>query len=139
MSLWTTYLSFITRNEFEIAEKLRALKNSHGMIVYYVARKRGNDVVAPSQKLLADAKAAKIGWQEYKENYLADLRSSEDAYEWMKKVAKETKNLDVILVCFEKDATHCHRTLLAEEIAITFPDIQIKGEVTQLFREAPAD
>jgi len=109
------------------------------MIAYYVARKRGNDAVAPSQKLLADAKAAKIGWQEYKENYLADLRSSEDAYEWMKKVAKETKNLDVILVCFEKDATHCHRTLLAEEIAITFPDIQIKGEVTQLFREAPAD
>ena len=136
MGLWTTYLSFITRNEFEIAEKLRALQNSHGMIVYYVARKRGNDEVAPSQKLLTDAKAGKIGWDEYKQNYLANLRSSEEAHGWMKDVAQETQNFEVVLVCFEKDATHCHRTLLAEEIATTFPDVELRGEVSQLFAEA---
>jgi len=46
----------------------------------------------------------------------------------MEKRAQEAKIGNILLVCYEKDATHCHRRLLAEEIARRF-GVEYKGEL----------
>ena len=135
MPLWTTYLSFLSRNKEDILRKLKCFSTKHGAIIHYVMRKRGNDEVAPSKALLFLGKNGKISWQEYAQNYLMDIRDSADAYNWMFVAAEDAKHLEVILVCFEKDANHCHRTLLANEIVRTFSDVDYKGELSSLFEK----
>ena len=136
MALWTTYLAFITRHRTEILFKLKCTSKKHGATIRYIARDRGNDAVAPSETLLSSFMDKKIPWEEYKHTYLMDLRDSVEAYHWMRNAAEDTENFEVILVCFEKDAGHCHRTLLAEEIVRTFPNVEFKGELSQFVEEA---
>ena len=138
MALWTTYLAFIARNQSEILFKLKCT-GTHGATIRYVARDRGNDAVAPSETLLSSFKDKKITWEEYKHTYLMDLRDSAEAYHWMRNAAEDTENFEVILVCFEKitpSKPHCHRVLLAEEILRLFPNVEYKGELSQVFEEA---
>jgi len=71
-------------------------------------------------------------WPQYKENYLTQIGLSEKARDWMQKVAEESKRANVVLVCFEKiteSKPHCHRVLLAEEIARRF-NVTYNGELT---------
>ena len=133
MPLWTTYLAFLSRNKEDILKRLKCFSTKHGAIIHYVMRKRGNDEVAPSETLLLLGKKGLISWEEYAQNYLMDIRDDSDAYNFMFNVAEDSKNLEVILVCFEKDANHCHRTLLANEIVRTFKDVEYKGELSSLF------
>ena len=95
--------------------------------VYFVMRDRGNNEVAPSERVLWDAKMGVITWEEYAKWYSIRL-SSDEAQSWMEKRAGEAKIGNILLVCFEKDPAHCHRRLLAEEIARRF-GAEYKGEV----------
>ena len=137
MALWTTYLSFWTHNKAEILKKLGCTSKDHGARLYYVARKRGNDAVAPFKKTLDDFKNGTIDWSTYKFRYLGQIRGSDEAQDWMSDTAMECEDFEVILICFEKDAEHCHRTLLAKEMVLTWPSfVKYKGELSQLFEEA---
>lgn len=131
--LFTTYLGF-----------LRNYKPNSPKKFYYVMRNRGNNQVAPTKEMvdqmLSDKKRFEefgqwetrgvwMCWPEYKKKYLK-LLESEQAKNWMRRVAAESLMRDVVLVCFEKDSMHCHRRLLAEEIAKTYPKVNYVGELT---------
>lgn len=135
MPIYTTYLSLINKRtdgplyllflRKDTEEKLEKLGSC---FVYYIARNRGNNEVAPTETLLHDAMTGRITWETYEESYLWRLRNDSAAQKWMEKRAGEAKIGNILLVCFEKDPTHCHRRLLAEEIARRF-GAEYKGEV----------
>lgn len=97
--LYTTCLSALKK----IKRKIKS---------YYVMRNRGNDVVAPDQLDLDQYRGGVLTWEGFKVNYQAKLMQPE-AVEWMRRVSVEAVSEDVVLVGEEKDAEHCHRTLLA--------------------------
>ena len=100
----------------------------------YVMRNRGNNEVAPSQVLLETAKSGQIDWAEYEKRYLTEITDpsyNSGADHWIKEAVSEMKGrMNVILICFEKDATHCHRRLLAEEIKRQYPEVDYRGEIS---------
>jgi len=109
MALFTTYLGYL--NKTNLAEL--PLVNPE---VIYVMRNRGNNIVAPGTLLLKDWKNRRIDWDQYRSRYLEQVGHSA-AVLWMKNIGNRARHHDVILVCYEKDATHCHRTLLAQLVA----------------------
>ncbi len=101
----------------------------------YVMRNRGNNEVAPSRVLLENVKSGQIDWAEYEKRYLTEITDpsyNSGADHWIKSVVTELENkkMHVILICFEKDATHCHRRLLAEEIKRQYPEVDYRGELS---------
>jgi len=118
MPIYTTYLGNKPKAQ---AQKLGSC------FVYFIMRAGGNNEVAPSKKLLQDAKAGKINWDVYSLCYLTEINNF-TSRQWMEKRAEEARVGNVLLVCYEKDATHCHRRLLAEEIAKRF-GVEYKGEL----------
>jgi len=125
MSIYTTYLGFLNKHggAKKVAMKLGSC------FVYYVMRNRGNNAVAPMDSLLIKLTREKQ-WEAYERYYLALTLQQSKAMEWMKKRAQEAKVGNILLVCFEKDAGHCHRRLLAEEIARRF-GAEYKGELEE--------
>jgi len=135
--IYTTYLGFL--NKHGGAHKVGMELGS--CFIYYVMRNRGNNEVAPSKQLLTDAKSGLIGWATYQKRYLTQIspytkefldawKHENPAIEWMEKRAGEAEIGNILLVCYEKDATHCHRRLLAEEIVRRF-GVEYKGELSE--------
>lgn len=146
MVLLTTYLAYLTkiRHGEETTKALEkiGLKNPK---VYYVMRNRGNNEVAPSGLLLEWVSLQKekytiawstVGkeesWPKYMEEYLSQLARLPEASKWIERVAEEALFRDVVLVCFEKDHVHCHRTLLAKKITFLHPAVNYVGELKKL-------
>jgi len=121
MPIYTTYLGFLNKHggSDKVAQKLGSC------FVYYVMRDRGNNVVAPVSEALIEATKRK-DWTTYERLYLQQLDYV--AEDWMDRRSHEAKLGNILLVCFEKNAQHCHRRLLAEEIARRF-DVEYKGEL----------
>jgi uncharacterized protein YeaO (DUF488 family) len=63
--------------------------------------------------LIKKWKLGKISWANFASDYRRSLRGKEDI---LKKLAGESEKEDITLLCSDKDASHCHRTLLASEI-----------------------
>jgi len=124
MALFTSYLSFLKTLE----------KWPNPVEFVYVARNRGNNEVAPPESILKLWKEGTITWEGYRKAYLGSL-DFEESIAWMRRTAEKAKDHDVILICFEKDAEHCHRSLLAEEIARRF-NVEFKGEVSTWLESA---
>lgn len=120
MPIYTTYLSYLNKHK-DAAEKIGSC------FVYYVAVGRGNSEVTPFMKTVQAYKKGEISWDDYKTRYLRIIDTL--GREWMKKRAQEAILGNILLVCFEKDATCCHRRLLAEEIAKRF-NVEYKGELS---------
>lgn len=136
MPLYTTYLGFLnskhakkmyggrwyrTRTAFSSYALISQAANGGDKVtdVLFVMRNRGNNAIEPPEMVLRLLKEKAITWEGYRAAYLDSLKTVE-AQEWMKRVADHAKNHDIVLVCYEKDAEHCHRTLLANEIAERF-------------------
>jgi len=136
MPIFTTYLGFLNKHggAIKVAMKLGSC------FVYYVARKRGNDAVAPTEYTLRTFMALKKThttpkeqedlWKQCEEAYHNRIRLDEQSIAWMEHRAQEARIGNILLVCYEKDARHCHRRLLAEEIARRF-SVEYKGEVEE--------
>jgi len=125
MAIWTTYLGFL--NKHGGADKVAMKLGS--CFVYYVMRNRGNDDVAPYMETVQAAKKGVVSWDDYKIIYLRKI-DCPNGIEWMEKRAQEAKVGNILLVCYEKDSAHCHRRLLAEEIAKRF-GVEYKGELEE--------
>lgn len=133
--IYTTYLGFLNKHggANKVAQKLGSC------FVYYVMLHRGNDAVAPNEDMLkAFLKLKKVYttdreqeelWKQYEENYLIQIGLSKEALAWMEKRAQEAKSGNILLVCFERDAGHCHRRLLAQEIERRF-GAKYEGELS---------
>jgi len=123
MPIYTTYLGFL--NKHGGAHKVGMKIGS--CFVYFIARNRGNNEVAPMSETLIFLTKHK-DWFNYERIYREQL-STRAAEKWMEKRAGEAKIGNILLVCFEKDHMHCHRRLLAEEIARRH-DVEYKGELS---------
>lgn len=118
MTLYTTYLAFLKKGVAWINGKPGAIHVNDTFEkaeFVYVMRNRGNNEVAPITPGLIEAAKAKR-WDLYKRLYLERLYSRR-AVRWMKEVGERAKTKNVVFVCYEKDAEHCHRTLLAQNVA----------------------
>lgn len=124
MPIYTTYLGFLNKHggANKVAMKIGSC------FVYYVMLNRGNNAVAPDEALLFAVKKEGLSWAGYCKEYAEKLQSS-DALKWMEKRTGEAKISNILLVCFEKDAAHCHRRLLAQEIARRF-GAKYEGELS---------
>jgi len=91
-------------------------------------RDRGNNEVAPTEWLLSEIKSGRMSWEIYADWYHGQLTSSAGQI-WMEKRAEEARVGNILLVCYEKNSMHCHRRLLAEEIARRF-NVEYKGELS---------
>ena len=63
--------------------------------------------------LIKKWKSGKISWNQFRTEYKKSLKGKE---EMLIELAKESQREDITLLCTDRDAEHCHRTLLAEEI-----------------------
>jgi len=132
MPIYTSYLGFLNKHggADKVAQKLGSC------FVYYVQRNRGNNAVAPEEMMLkAFLKLRKLYgdkeefWKQYEDNYLIQIGLDKEAQKWMKTRAYEARIGNILLVCYEKDAGHCHRRLLAQEIARRF-GAKYEGELS---------
>jgi len=131
MPIHTTYLGYVRKHRPSLIHNL--------FLIYYVMRNRGNNEVAPGEWLYPYLKLRKAYnskqerdelWKKYEENYMIQIGLSKEARTWMEKRSQEAKIGNILLVCYEKDAQHCHRRLLAEEIARRF-GVEYKGELEE--------
>ncbi len=53
-------------------------------------------------------------WDEYRRRYRKEVLDILDPDKVLQDLGAETATHDIILLCFEKDRTHCHRGLVAE-------------------------
>ena len=63
--------------------------------------------------LIKKWKSGKESLSHFSKEYKKRLRGKEEA---LKALAKESQNSDITLLCTDRDAARCHRSLLAEEI-----------------------
>ena len=136
MTLYTSYLGFFNRKDVDYVrwdspDGLRYLHfDGRGDVVFepiFVMRNRGNNEVAPYDFHLKAFKIGEIDWDEYRRLYLKRIFTA-NAVRWMKEVGELAKKQEVVLVCYEKDAEHCHRTLLAQNVA-KWSGCEYKGEL----------
>ena len=76
---------------------------------------RGNEAVIPDQANIDQYQSGAISWIGFKLNYLEKLMRPE-ADEWIRSIAMEAVNTDVVLVSEEENSERCFRFLLAERI-----------------------
>ncbi len=65
--------------------------------------------LGPSPDLLGRWRAGKLSWEEYRQEYVAQMAQRRDLLGWAQGLARAGT---LILLCSCKDADHCHRTLL---------------------------
>ncbi len=65
------------------------------------------------RELIKRYKSGKMTWELYAAEYRKSLKGKESV---LKGLAEESKNKTITLLCTEKDAATCHRSLLKEAI-----------------------
>lgn len=84
-----------------------------------VTRQGANSPLSPSWDLLNAAKAGEITWDEYKTRLRAEIASRIEAKMLLSRLKTISRERLVFPVCFEKDPTKCHRSLVKELIIET--------------------
>jgi len=69
--------------------------------------------VGTEKELIKLWKAGKLTWKEYSKRYVASLKGTESILD---DLAARSKRGTVTLLCVEKDADRCHRSLLKHQI-----------------------
>lgn len=70
--------------------------------------------LAPSELLLAKYKDGTISWNVLRETFLSETKTNKLLKDGLQEVIELSKDKDVFLICYEKDATTCHRSILRE-------------------------
>jgi uncharacterized protein YeaO (DUF488 family) len=82
--------------------------------------------LGPTAQLFTDYSRYK-NWADYKIKYIDQLYNNAFSNRQFGKLIEMAKNYNVILICYEKDYLHCHRSLLATELQYS-TDIKYIGE-----------
>jgi uncharacterized protein YeaO (DUF488 family) len=70
--------------------------------------------LSPSQELLLKYKKDN-NWDEYVIQFYEEMNYRKDMVNMLKKLSNIlNKGIDIYLICYEKDYTHCHRSLLGQ-------------------------
>lgn len=129
MPLYTTYLGFFKTRLGESLRNGSAKFGGKETEFLFVMRKRGNWAIEPPEMVLQLAKQGAITWEGYRDAYLNSL-ATQDSCMWMGKMATKAMDKNVVLVCYEKDSSRCHRRLLAEVMAHDY-GCEYLGELTE--------
>ena len=72
--------------------------------------------LGPSHDLLARAKARKISFKDYAEEYLKELTTNYDSMRQVEDLVHLIlySKMDIVLFCYEKDSSVCHRNILKQ-------------------------
>jgi len=95
---------------------LSKMREKHPDAYFIVVTRTAASPLSPSWELLNKAKADKWGFKKYREYFISEIESNRTAREAMKYIKEISKRQDVYLVCYEKDAKKCHRSILIEMI-----------------------
>lgn len=123
MAVYTTYISKVKdvpKTAFTIyisaflppgiLDIVNSRKNSHWI-----------PELSPSKEKLYKWKDKTISWEEFTDSYNQKIQSDANSTDIRTLLniihAAEKLHEDVFLICYEKDAIHCHRTLLARYIS----------------------
>ncbi|MHA1229226.1 MAG: DUF488 domain-containing protein [Candidatus Helarchaeota archaeon] len=82
----------------------------------YVMRARFNSILAPSWELLRKAKNEAMSFEEYRKLFIKEISENKDAIDKLFEIRETAKKRDVYLICYEKDSSKCHRSILIEII-----------------------
>ena len=107
--LFTTYISNIKN----IPEEFH--KNIIIIARYFKSDKFKKDIrLCPSDWLLKSYKSCEISWEEFESEFKKQMNTG-TTLQAMRELYRRLKNgEDIILVCYEKDDTQCHRRLIRE-------------------------
>lgn len=91
------------------------------ILVYrYGSTIRRNDIIhfqdlGPVNSLLTEYKNDK-NWSKYRKKYIDQLYNNSFTCRKLNRLIDIVNQYNVILICYEKDHLHCHRSLLAREL-----------------------
>ena len=84
--------------------------------------------IIPRDEIFELYKSGKMNVESYLIMYQEQLFSIE-ANNWIRKVANESKNKNILLVGSEKDPQRCHRKIITNMIKRYFPWADVRGEI----------
>jgi uncharacterized protein YeaO (DUF488 family) len=73
--------------------------------------------LAPSRDLLLQYKEGKVGWSEFKTNFLAEIRDNNDSLDAIHALNDYGRSEKITLLCYEKAGNPCHRHLVRDVVA----------------------
>ncbi len=80
----------------------------------------------PSPKLIGRFYRDEIGWEDFKKEYIEQIRSNKETVAKIKIFAKLALTKEITLLCVEENAEDCHRGLLAKEFQRLVPSLAVK-------------
>ena len=119
--IYTTYLS-----------NLKNLPNDDKTKKYLITRWKPRNTIdvkkynlewapqlAPTELTLAKYKDGSIDWKEYRQRYIDESFSNPLFIDGLKEIVDyNDKGYDIFLICYEKDDSTCHRSILKEILQI---------------------
>ena len=119
--IYTTYLS-----------TLKNLPNDEKTKKYLITRWKPRNTIdvkkynlewapqlAPTELTLAKYKDGSIDWKEYRQRYIDESFSNPLFIDGLKEIVDyNDKGYDIFLICYEKDDSTCHRSILKEILQI---------------------
>ena len=119
--IYTTYLS-----------NLKNLPNDEKTKKYLITRWKPRNTIdvkkynlewapqlAPTELTLAKYKDGSINWKEYRQRYIDESFSNPLFIDGLKEIVDyNDKGYDIFLICYEKDDSTCHRSILKEILQI---------------------
>lgn len=86
--------------------------NAHFEVITRTAKSE----LSPSRELLSIAKDRKMDFETYKKLFLEEILSNPDALIRIGELRQIAKEKVVYLICYELDASKCHRSIVKEII-----------------------
>ena len=119
--IYTTYLS-----------NLKNLPNDEKTKKYLITRWKPRNTIdvkkynlewapqlAPTELTLAKYKDGSIDWKEYRQRYIDESFSNPLFIDGLKEIVDyNDKGYDIFLICYEKNDSTCHRSILKEILQI---------------------
>ena len=119
--IYTTYLS-----------NLKNLPNNEKTKKYLITRWKPRNTIdvkkynlewapqlAPTELTLAKYKDGSIDWKEYRQRYIDESFSNPLFIDGLKEIVEyNDEGYDIFLICYEKDDSTCHRSILKEILQI---------------------
>ena len=119
--IYTTYLS-----------NLKNLPNDEKTKKYLITRWKPRNTIdvkkynlewapqlAPTELTLAKYKDGSIDWKEYRQRYIDESFSNPLFIDGLKEIVEyNDKGYDIFLICYEKNDSTCHRSILKEILQI---------------------
>jgi len=82
-------------------------------------------VLGPSPKLIGDYYKRGLGWKDFTERYILEIRQGAKK-DLVKYLAELSLKQNITIMCIEDDYHFCHRSILAKECKKYVPNLIIK-------------